>query len=113
MSGEVWRGNLAAFVSTLLWASAFPVTQHLLETWDPLPLAAARLGLASLAMLVMAVISRQLPVPRALPWRDIAMLGGLGVAVSVLCLLAGQALSDDVTASAIARSLSMRSRSVR
>lgn len=102
MSPEVWRGNLAAFFSTILWASAFPVTQHLLETWDPLPLAAARLGLASAAMLTMAFLSRQLPVPRALPWRDIVLLGGIGVAVSVLCLLAGQALSDPVTASAIA-----------
>jgi drug/metabolite transporter (DMT)-like permease len=74
----------------------------LLETWDPLPLAAARLGLASAAMLGMAFLSQQLPAARALPWRDIALLGGLGVATSVLCLLAGQALSDPVTASAIA-----------
>lgn len=96
------RGNLAAFVSTVLWASAFPVTQHLLLTWDPLPLAAARLGLASAAMLAMAFMARQLPTGRPLPWRDICLLGGLGVAVSVLCLLAGQALSDPVTASAIA-----------
>ena len=102
MSPDVLRGNLAAFLSTILWASAFPVTQHLLESWDPLPLAAARLGLASAAMLVMAFLSRQLPTARALPWRDICLLGGLGVAVSVLCLLAGQALSDPVTASAIA-----------
>ncbi|HMR29415.1 MAG TPA: DMT family transporter [Geminicoccaceae bacterium] len=102
MSPDTLRGNLAAFLSTILWASAFPVTQHLLETWDPLPLAAARLGLASAAMLVMAFMSRQLPAARALPWRDICLLGGLGVAVSVLCLLAGQALSDPVTASAIA-----------
>lgn len=102
MSPDILRGNLAAFMSTILWASAFPVTQRLLQTWDALPLAAARLGLASVTMLVMALISRQLPIPQPLPWRDIVRLGGLGVAVSVLCLLAGQALSDDVTASAIA-----------
>lgn len=102
MSPDILRGNLAAFVSTVLWASAFPVTQHLLLTWDPLPLAAARLGLASVAMLAMALMTRQLPTGRSLPWRDICLLGGLGVAVSVLCLLAGQALSDPVTASAIA-----------
>lgn len=102
MSPDVLRGNLAVFVSTLLWASAFPVTQRLLESWDPLPLAAARLGLASAVMLAMAVMTRQLPPLSTLPWRDIALLGGLGVAVSVLCLLGGQALSDPVTASAIA-----------
>lgn len=102
MSPDVLRGNLAAFVSTILWASAFPVTQHLLLSWDPLPLAAARLGLASAAMLVMAFLSRQLPIVGTLPWRDIVLLGGLGVAVSVLCLITGQALSDPVTASAIA-----------
>ena len=61
MSPDVLRGNLAVLVSTLLWASAFPVTQRLLESWDPLPLAAARLGLASAVMLVMAVMTRQLP----------------------------------------------------
>lgn len=102
MSHEIWRGNLAAFVSTLLWASAFPVTQQLLATWDPLPLAAARLGLGSATMLVMAVLFRQLPTGKIVPWRTIVLLGGFGTAASVLCLIAGQALSDPVTAAAIA-----------
>jgi drug/metabolite transporter (DMT)-like permease len=102
VSDEVWRGNLAAFVSALLWASAFPVTQVLLETWDPLPLAAARLGLGSATMLTMAFVFRQLPTGRTVPWRTVACLGGFGTAASVLCLISGQALSDPVTAAAIA-----------
>lgn len=101
-AAERLRGNLAALLSTLLWASSFPATEVLLATWHPLPLAAARLALGSLTMLALAAAFGQMPALAHVPWGAVALIGGLGSAGSVLCLISGQALSDPVTAAAIA-----------
>jgi drug/metabolite transporter (DMT)-like permease len=104
VSGDRLAGNLAATGSTLLWASSFPATEILLAGWHPLPLAGVRLALGSLAMLALAAAFRQLPEAGTVPWRHAALIGCLGSAGSVVCLITGQALSDPVAAAAIATS---------
>jgi hypothetical protein len=55
-------------------------------------------------MLGLAASLRQLPACGVVPCRQVALIGCVGSAGSVLCLITGQVLSDPVTAAAIATS---------
>ncbi len=43
--------NGALVISTVVWATMFPVTEVLLDGWDPFLLTAGRLGLAAVILL--------------------------------------------------------------
>ena len=50
------QGNLLAVLSMLLWATSFPITDVLLNTWDPLSLALVRLSGAGLVLALLVMI---------------------------------------------------------
>jgi drug/metabolite transporter (DMT)-like permease len=98
-------GNLLALTGTVLWASSFPATEYLLRGWDPLLLCLARLGGASLFLVLLAVLAGRARELRRVPWRDVAVLGAFGVAAPVFLLVLGQSRSDAVTVAVISTTL--------
>ncbi len=58
-SVPVLAGNALALVSTILWSSAFPTTEFLLRSWDPLVLAMVRLAGAAAFILLLASLAGQ------------------------------------------------------
>lgn len=98
-------GNLLALLSTALWASSFPATEHLLQGWDPLLLCLARLGGAALFLLLVALLAGRMAELRRASWRDAAFLGSAGVAAPVFLLILGQARADAVTVAVLSTTL--------
>jgi drug/metabolite transporter (DMT)-like permease len=98
-------GNLLALVSTVLWASSFPATEHLLNSWDPLLLSLARLAGATLCLLGLLFLAGRARELRRAPWRDVALLGALGVAAPAFLLVVGQSRSDAVTVAIVSTTL--------
>ena len=98
---ELVRGNLLVALGVVLWATAFPLTDRLLRSWDPILLVPFRLGIgaATLLALVLAVQGRR--ALSGVPWRDALLVGGLGGGVGVVLFVSGQARSDGITASII------------
>ncbi len=95
-------GNLFTVASMLLWATAFPVTEQLLDGWEPLLLVPARLGLAGF---VLALFQPLMPTAydwRTLPWRRVLWIGGAGLGGSTLCIVWGQKYADPVTIAILA-----------
>ena len=77
--------NGALVISTAVWATMFPVTEALLDGWDPFLLTAVRLGLAAVILLsVHCLRERAAVLSRTLPWKDIWPLGGVGSAGSAV-----------------------------
>ncbi|MGD9511995.1 MAG: DMT family transporter [Geminicoccaceae bacterium] len=101
----VWTGNGLALVSTILWSSAFPATEFLLQGWDPLLLAVARLGGAAAAILLLAFLIGRGRELSLVPWRSVFLLGGFGVAASALLLVLGQTRTDAVTVGIISTTM--------
>ncbi len=82
--------NGALVMSTCVWATMFPVTEALLDGWDPFLLTAGRLGLAAVILLsIHCLRERTAILSRTLPWKDIWLLGGVGIAGSTVCLTIG------------------------
>ena len=98
-------GNVLALLSTVLWSSAFPATEFLLRSWDPLPLAVARLTGAATFILLLALLAGQGRELARAPMRDVFFLGGCGVAASVLLVVIGQLWTDAVTVGIISTTM--------
>src|SRR5215207_3742773 len=98
-------GNLIALISTVLWSSAFPATEFLLRTWDPMLLCVARLAGAALFILALTAMAGQAGQLLRAPWRDVLLLGAFGVAGPVFLLVAGQSRSDAVTVAIVSTTL--------
>lgn len=80
---------LAVGMTILLWASAFPAIRIALEQFEPLPLAAARFAIASVAAMAWLVWRRPaLPSPRDLV--HMLACGAIGIALYNLLLNFGQ-----------------------
>jgi drug/metabolite transporter (DMT)-like permease len=100
------RGEFAAtagvLVTALCWGSMIPLTSLLLASLPPFLIAATRYTAAVpvLAVLI-AVIEDGAILPLELPWRRIAMLGGLGIAGFATCYTFGIWYSGPITAAAI------------
>ncbi len=92
------RGHFVAFASAFLWASSFPVTQLLLASWDPLPLAAVRISVAALFLLAGLYFVGYGGELRRAPWPDVLRVGGIGIGCGALLLVWGQSLASAVTA---------------
>ena len=98
-------GNLVTVLGMALWASGFPATEILLESWHPLLLAATRLLTASLVLIGIIAMTGRLAELRAVPWRAVIQIGSLGIGVSTICLIWGQSYSDPITVSIITTGL--------
>ncbi len=95
------KGNLAAFIAMLFWATGFPVVAVILQTWEPLLLAPFRLAAsAAVLLLVVAATSgfRQLTLRQ---WWAITWIGGGILSASTILLLYGQNLAHPITVAVI------------
>ena len=99
------HGNLFALVSTLLWASSFPVTEYLLLSWDPMLLCLGRLAVAAAFLALLGLVSGRGGEFRRAPWGDVVFLGAVGVAAPVFLTVLGQSRSDAVTVAIISTAL--------
>jgi len=95
-------GNAAAAGSTLSWALAFPLTEVLLASWDPLPLTAMRIAGAGAILLLLALAFGCRRELQWTPWLRVLRVGGIGIGLSALALVLGQRWSDPITAAVLA-----------
>lgn len=93
-------GNLAAVASTVVWAAGFPAAEGLLDSWHPILLVPARLGMALLLLLPLLLLTQGMP--RALPWGRALWVGGAGLGGAAILLILAQAVTDPVTVTVIA-----------
>ncbi len=98
---SVLPGNGLAVASMLTWAAGFPAAEVLLQTWPPIALLVARLGLAVLVMVpIWVLIDGPSRVLRA-RWGHAMFIGGtLGAAMFLI--IVAQKLTDPVTVAIIA-----------
>lgn len=100
--GSVLSGNGLAVASMLTWAAGFPAAEVLLQTWPPVALFAARLGLAVLVMVPIWLIfdgPRRVMNAR---WMRAMVVGGIGLGLGMFLLIVAQKLTDPVTVAIIA-----------
>ena len=101
--GLDWRTWLAALVTIVLWASAFAGIRAGLHSYTPASLALLRYLVASLVLLIYALITR-MPLPN---WRDLpglAVTGLIGIAFYNIALNSGEQKVAAGTASFIVAS---------
>ncbi|MDW8371498.1 MAG: EamA family transporter, partial [Geminicoccaceae bacterium] len=105
MSRGALRANAIAAASVLLWATSFPATDRLLASWSALPLAAARLLVAGLAVGLLALAMGEAGTWRRTHLAPAVLLGGLGLGGSVGLMILGQALTDGLTTAVLIASM--------
>ena len=94
-------GNLITLFGMCTWSTSFITIELLLESWDPLLLPPVRLGAASLTLILLLLASGRGGDLLGAPWWDVFRIGAIGVGLSTVCLIVGQAYSDPVTVSII------------
>ncbi len=95
-------GNGLAVASMLTWAAGFPAAEVLLQSWPPVALLAARLGLAVVFMVPIWVLCDG---PRRVlnaRWGHAMLVGGLGMGSGMFLIILAQKLTDPVTVVIIA-----------
>jgi len=103
--GDRIRANGSLLTTSVVWGSFFPLIDRLLQTWDTLTLAAARLGFAALGLLTALVLRegwRALSGP--LPWRRIWFAGGFGLGGFTFLITVGIGASGAVPAAVVSTS---------
>lgn len=81
----------------IMWAVGFPAAEVLLETWGAVSLAAVRLVLGVVLLLIIWLIADGLRDVLSAPWWRGLGIGGLGFGFGSMLLLVGQEMSDPVT----------------
>lgn len=97
-----FTGNTLAVASMLTWAAGFPAAEVLLQSWSPVALFAARVGLAVLVMVPIWIwLDGPTRVLRA-RWGRALYVGALGFGGGMFLILLAQKLTDPVTVAIIA-----------
>lgn len=95
-------GNGLAVASMLAWAAGFPAAEVLLQSWSPVGLLAARLGLAVLVLLpIWLMLDGPSRILRA-RWGWAMIVGAFGFGCPMFLLILAQKLTDPVTVVIIA-----------
>lgn len=97
MKSNILLGNALTVVSVFAWATGFPVTKILLETWDPVLIAMARLGIGALTLMTLLTITGRLGELKIVNWRDALMIGGGFLGSATIGIVIAQDLADPVT----------------
>jgi drug/metabolite transporter (DMT)-like permease len=95
-----WAGTAGLLLLAVLWGTMVPTITHLLNTWDPLFLAALRYFGGGPALLpVLMLMGRGVPqaAKPVAAWR-MALLGGIGIGGYAGLYTVGVAFSNPVTA---------------
>jgi drug/metabolite transporter (DMT)-like permease len=99
---ELLAANLGLLLMIASWGAFFPILERLLRHWD---FYSATLGRQLFGSLVLAIsvlaFRRREPLPAAIPWRGILILGGVGVSIGSLLTSTGVLLSDGLSAAII------------
>src|SRR6185295_9359349 len=99
---ELLAANLGLLLMIASWGAFFPILERLLRHWD---FYSATLGRQLFGSLVLAIsvlaLTRREPLPAAIPWRGILILGGVGVSIGSLLTSTGVLLSDGLSAAII------------
>ena len=107
--GTRLRGNAVTVLSMATWATTFPLTDILLETWHPLPATAARLVAAVPFLWLLLALQGRLGELRRAPWAEGFRVGGLGLAGAALFIVLGIAFSDPLTVAIVAATVPLTS----
>jgi drug/metabolite transporter (DMT)-like permease len=94
---------VAAALTVILWASAFPGIRAGLQAFSPAQVALLRYGVASGVLAIFAIAAR-LPLPRLRDVPGIALTGAIGIALYNLLLNAGEVHTPSAVASFIVAS---------
>ncbi len=95
-------GNALAMASMVLWATSFPATGVLLETWHPLAAAIGRQLVGAMALLLLMGLRGKFHELRVTPWRRVFVIGGVGLSLATIFLNIGIYYSNPITAAIIA-----------
>ena len=96
------QGNLLAVLSMLLWATSFPITDVLLNTWDPLSLALVRLSGAGLVLALLVMIRMRSCTWQNWPLKDALLTGALGIGIGTALMNFGIRYSNPINVAVIA-----------
>lgn len=94
--------NLGLLLMVLSWGAFFPILERILQIWDVYSATVARqiCGAAVLMFGVMMVRRRE-PLPAAVPWRRVFILGGVGVTMGSLMTSLGVLLSSGLSSAIV------------
>jgi len=96
------QGNLLAVLSMLLWATSFPITDVLLNTWDPLSLAMIRLSGTGLVLALPAMIRMKRSAWQSWPLKEAFLTGALGIGIGTALMNFGIRYSNPINIAVIA-----------
>jgi drug/metabolite transporter (DMT)-like permease len=83
------KGEIAALITVILWASAFPAIRVSLQGFTPLPLAALRYAVAGGMMLLWLIYKRPIGNIRSVAW-PIILCAAIGISLYNVLLNAGE-----------------------
>ena len=99
------QANIVCLMSMLIWSMGFPANERLLAVTDPATLAAARMGVAALFLLVVwAAIEGPAALARA-KWPTGLFIGGVGFGLGSITMLWAQRLTDATTVAVVSSTL--------
>jgi drug/metabolite transporter (DMT)-like permease len=94
--------NFAMLLTVIAWGAFFPILERLLLSWD---LYSATLGRQLLGTMTLSAVAfgdrRRAPLPRAISWRRVLILGGIGVSGSSLLTSVGVFYSSGLSSAII------------
>ncbi len=97
--------NLLCMASMFIWSAGLPAGQPLVGMLPPLPLAAARLALAALALLPVWALAEGFGALARARWLRGFLIGGSTIGAASLFLVVGQRMTDPVTVAIISAAM--------
>lgn len=93
----VVAANVACASAMFMWATAFPASEILLESWGTIALSFFKIAAGVPVLCVFWLLADGWTQVRDAPWLKGLMVGGTGFGIGMILLLVGQAYSDPVT----------------
>lgn len=97
--------NLICMASMLAWSIGLPAAQSLIPVVPPLPLTAARMSLAGLALIPLWLLIEGRGGLAGADWGRGILIGGGTIGLGALLLVLGQARTNEVTVAVISATL--------
>lgn len=97
--------NLLCMASMMIWAVGLPAADVLIPLLPPLPLTAARMSLAALALLPVWWGIEGSGALRGANWAKGALIGGSTLGLGAFLLVVGQGMTDAVTVAVISATM--------
>ena len=101
----LWRGNMLALSSMLIWSLSFPAADQLLATWDPMAMTLMRFVLSTFFLIPVWIAYEGWQTVRHAPWLRGILIGGPTFGIAPYLLLISQDYTGAVTAAILASTL--------